>query len=69
MTDMEKYIREQIDCGYIAENGTPLKCQFCDSKELETFHNHEDHILVEKLVYCKSCNERVGDWNYGSWSV
>ena len=67
---MQEYIDEMVKQGYIAEDGTPLKCHFCGSKKLEEVGQYyEDCVLVEYEVKCKLCGKRVGYWAYGSWEL
>lgn len=64
MDSFEEYYQKQIDDGYIQEDGYPLKCQFCDSTNLDWKCN-----LEEKEVKCHDCGKLVGYWAYGNWTV
>lgn len=64
---MEEYIQEQIDKGYITEEGKPLKCGHCESTELKTEYFYEDHTIMEYEVTCGVCKGKVGLWSYGHW--
>lgn len=65
----EEYVQQLTDAGYIAENGTPLKCQHCDSKRFDEKTYREGPYAVEIEVFCKDCSRRVGHWAYGIWDV
>lgn len=64
MNDFDEYIKYQIKNGYIKEDGTPLKCQFCDSNDLKWKGDWES-----KTVTCNKCGKIVGMWDYGYWSI
>ena len=55
--------------GYIERDGTPKKCPYCKSKELETYEEfiHDQGFIEEYWVRCKKCKKQVGIWAYGSW--
>jgi hypothetical protein len=64
------YIWRDIKKGYIAENGKPLKCYKCDSKDLEEYgHYYEEHWCIEYGVKCKHCGQKLGYWAYGRWEM
>lgn len=64
------YIWRDIKKGYIAEDGQPLKCFKCGSKEMEDYGEYyEDHLCVEYGVKCKHCGQKLGYWAYGSWEM
>lgn len=65
----EQYVRKLVTDGYINEKGAPLKCLFCDSKELEDNYTYENHSAVENTVICKICKKPTGQWSYGSWEL
>lgn len=68
--DMQKYIDELIEQGYIAEDGTPLKCK-CGNTDFETKNSYGDgnNIVEEMDIYCKECGNLVGHWAYGAWDM
>lgn len=67
---IEAYIEEQIKEGYINEELAPLKCQFCDSADLEEVeHIGEEGRIDEFKVKCCSCSKIVGSWSYGQWNM
>lgn len=63
-----EYLNKLFEDGYIAKNGEPLKCEFCDSKELEDFNeNYSDYGIVEYSVKCEECGKVLAHWAYGDW--
>jgi hypothetical protein len=66
--DFEEYMKQQIKDGYIAENGKPLKCQFCDSKDfkLDNIFREEGYVVKYSIV-CQYCGKTIGTWAYGGW--
>lgn len=69
MDDIVQEVKERVEKGYIKEDGTPLKCWKCESKELKFTNHYDDYICVEVSVTCKSCGVDVGLWSYGNWTV
>ena len=69
MDDMEKYIKQMVDDGYILEDGTPIKCSCAcqDFKQVREYY--EEYYLVEYQLQCTRCNKIVGHWAYGCWQV
>lgn len=67
--DLEDHINEIIKDGYIAEDGTPLKCFCGDTDFEESDQYYEDCHTVEFTLNCKACDKRVGYWAYGSWDI
>ena len=67
--DVEEYINELIQDGYIAEDGTPLKCVcHCTDFKMEDMFR-ESIGLVEYSLKCRKCGTTVGHWAYGNWQV
>lgn len=65
--DMHEYAEKLISDGYIAEDGTPLKCQ-CGCEQLKSDNTYyEDTRIIEYSVFCTECGTRVGIWSYGCW--
>ena len=67
----EDYMKEQIEEGYIAENGTPLKC-WCgctDFKQVKQYYC--EHGIEEYSLQCTNieCLKIVGHWAFGNWQV
>lgn len=63
-------IWRDVKNGYIAEDGTPLKCHKCNSKNMENYNKYyEEHWCVEHSVKCKDCGTNVDHWSYGNWEV
>lgn len=70
MEDMWKYFLELERAGYITENGTPLKCIYCDSKELVDVNIMKSNYGIEEYeVKCNSCKKITGRWGYGNWTL
>lgn len=65
----EDYIKRLEHEGYISErDGYPLKCLWCESKDLEHINYYEEFaFVVEIKVVCNDCNKETGNWSYGSW--
>lgn len=60
-------IQEGIDCGFIGENGAPLRCG-CGNSEFHSDNTwYEDYCRVEYDLICNSCGTKVGYWAYGSF--
>ena len=70
MYDIENhhdFVEKLIKDGYIARNGTPLKCE-CGCKEFKTVNEYfEEWFRVEYQLYCTDCGKIVGIWAYGYW--
>ena len=56
--------------GFITNDGEPKRCVYCGSNNMEVYDKMYDNCyLVEYSVRCKDCNNRLGTWSYGSWSI
>ena len=67
--EVEDYIKQMVDNGFIKEDGTPLKCQ-CGCTDFEQSGEYwEEHTIIEYALNCKTCGERVGYWAYGYWDI
>lgn len=58
-----------INPDYMKEDGTPLKCWKCESKDLKFTNHYDEAILVEISVKCNECDSDVGLWSYGVWML
>ena len=69
MDDMEKYIKQMVDDGYISEDGAPIKCSCAcqDFKQVKEYY--DEHLLVECQFQCNQCSKIVGHWAYGCWQI
>lgn len=69
--EFHQYMRKRIADGYIANDGTPLKCESCDSTEFERVN--EDQMgygmVVGYELRCKQCRGIAGHWAYGNWMI
>lgn len=64
----EDYMKRLEREGYISErDGAPLKCLWCDSKDLEEIRLYEEYMHVETRVICNDCGKHTGLWSYGTW--
>lgn len=64
------YIWLDVKRGYIAKDGTPLKCYKCNSTNLENYNKYyEEHWCIEYSVKCKEYGTKLGHWAYGNWEV
>jgi len=67
----EDYYKEQIAEGYIAENGTPLKCG-CGCTEFKQVNQYYGEGWIEEYsLECtnEDCLKIVGTWAFGHWDV
>ena len=55
--------------GYNHKDGSPRKCPFCKSKDLEVYKTfrHDQGFIEEEWIRCKRCKKQVAVWAYGSW--
>lgn len=63
--NFEQYIKQQIEDGYIKENGFPLKCLFCNSSDLNFKNKYQEEVEVT----CNKCGKEIGYWAYGNWLI
>lgn len=69
-TDYSDYIKFRTDNGYIAKDGAPLKCQFCESTHItDAPYARIDNTVTEVEAYCGDCHMKIGHWAYGHWGV
>lgn len=71
-TSFREYIESKINDGYLSKHDLePIKCEYCDSKNLEDtgFIVEElgTHVTTEYKKVCKDCGKEVGYWAYGYW--
>lgn len=70
---LERRIKWKIKHGYIEPDGTPIKCIYCDSTELEDFNecyiDGYGSTLTEYSVRCKECGKTVSTWCCGYWDI
>lgn len=68
---MEYYRTKMIECGYIAAEGSPIKCFHCNSKNMEKYNKYYDSAwgLVIFSVRCKDCQKDILTRFYGDWYV
>lgn len=70
MDDMHKYFLNLEKNGYITEKGSPLKCIYCDSKDLIDINVMKANYGMEEYeVQCNSCKKITGRWAYGNWTL
>lgn len=70
LSDMKikRMINKNIKAGYIAEDGTPLKCHKCGCTEFESEDvDWIEHTICESKEICKKCGTVCGYWAYGYW--
>lgn len=54
--------------GYILNNGQPIICYKCNSKELfQCNYYNSEYGPLEYDMKCKKCDSIVGHWAYGNW--
>lgn len=55
--------------GYNHLDGSPKKCPFCKSGDLEVYETfrHDQGFIEEEWIRCKRCKKQVAVWAYGSW--
>lgn len=67
---IEQYLKELEEQGYIANDGKPLKCIYCDSSEIEEInHIYEENILIEHEIECLNCFKITGLNIRDSWQI
>ena len=67
--DLQKYIDDLVEKGFILPDGTPLKCN-CGGTEFEDVDEYfEGFCRCEYSEKCKSCGKIVGHWAYGHWEL
>lgn len=68
---LTQYSWLEIKCGYKAENGTPLVCYKCGCSDFKygKSYSEEGIGLIEYEYKCKSCDNLVGYWAYGNWTI
>jgi len=67
----EEYYKQQIAEGYIAEDGTPLKCG-CGCTEFKQVNQYYGEGWIEEYsLECanEDCLKIVGTWAFGKWDV
>lgn len=67
----EEYMKQQVEEGYISENGTPLKC-LCGCINFKQMNVYlSEHGIEEYSLQCTNseCLKIVGHWAYGNWQV
>lgn len=72
MMSYEEYLTALEIMGYIAKDGTPLKCRFCDStkafKESNAYFE-DGGYKVEYQLSCSDCQNKLSIWAYGQWEI
>lgn len=64
--------KRMVRKGYLDEEGAPLKCTKCNSKNITTYMQmwgDGNGILEEYSVKCKDCDTHLGTNSYGSWDT
>jgi hypothetical protein len=58
-----------MEKGYVnKDNGAPIKCYHCDSKNLGEGKVYYGEISMEECeTVCNDCNTSLGWWTYGIW--
>jgi hypothetical protein len=69
--DIDKYIRKQVDGGYISEDGYPLKCICGCTKFKHVDQYYGEGWIEEYSLECTNidCLKIVGHWSFGNWEV
>lgn len=65
----ESEIRRDVQLGLIKPDLEPLKCSCGSSDFYDCNHYYEAGYLSEFNRKCKKCDNTVGYWCIGSWSV
>lgn len=69
LEDLDSYIKQLIEDGYIREDGSPIKCR-CECRDFEMFDEYYCQFgLEEYKLKCNNCGEEVGHWSFGHWQV
>lgn len=70
MEDLHKYYKKLEEDGYITHQGNPLKCIYCDNRELVDTNIITANYGVEEYdVKCDNCGKITGRWVYGYWAL
>ena len=70
LKDLQDYVDNLVEEGYIDKSGYPLKCKHCGSTDLEHITvDRIDYTVCEKKVVCNRCKQLTGYWAYGYWEV
>ena len=67
----EDYIKRQVDEGYIANDGRPIKC-VCGCTEFKQVDQYYGEGYIEEYsLECtnQDCLKIVGNWSYGYWQI
>lgn len=58
-----------IKCGRFESiyDGYPIKCNFCESKNLNWKYSYEGENPTEIIVRCNDCGKEVGNLAHGTW--
>lgn len=67
--NIDEYISERINSGFIAKDGKPLKCEcgcidFTDFDEYFCQYGREEYAQK-----CNRCGKTVGRWAFGYWQI
>jgi len=70
METYEDYVNHLIKEGFIKEDGTPLKCLYCEGNDFERRNEYYCPYGIEEYeVWCVKCNKKVGHWAFGTWVI
>ena len=70
MEDLKIYFNQLEKEGYIGVDGKPLKCLYCDSKDLIDINIMKANYGIEEYeVQCNNCKNITGRWAYGYWTL
>jgi len=68
--NIKDYMKQQVKDGYILENGTPLKCHYCENEKLkDNITDQSEQGIMEYEKVCSDCDTIVGCWSYGHWQL
>lgn len=66
---LEDYIKRQINEGYIAEDGHPLKCECGHTEFKQVDELYGEGYIEEYILECtnQECLKIVGCWSFVYW--
>jgi hypothetical protein len=66
----DEFMQQRIADGYVANDGTPLKCDDCGGTKFHSINEDRiDYGICEYDYQCLGCKKIVGHWAYGNWCI
>lgn len=65
---LDRTFKTYIQAGYLTNEGEPIKCCSCGSKDLVDSNCCTDEVSTVAFDrFCHKCNMYLGHWEYGIW--